>query len=250
MYPKTYFENTKIKPKAGTCFIAMPFSSEFDTIFSSIQEALEGPRLNYSYTRTDELIGGGHIIEDILRGIGESEFVIVDVTGQNPNVFYELGIAHMVKNVDKVILLSQESASIPFDLRVFRHIIYQKTNDGLRKLSESLEKAICSVADKVHQFQVDSNCIGNLGYKLLGNDRFLYGFELDGGGFGYDAAKFMLRVFQYTAKNESKIVFNQEFGLSLGELRDIPTTEWSISLEKITENGAIFRIHGKHLDEL
>ena len=104
--------------------------------------------------RTDELLRGGYIIEDILRGIGESEFVIVDVTERNPNVFYELGIAHMLKSVEKVILLSQNVEFIPFDLRPFRHIVYQKTNNGLEKLSRELEQAICSVTDKIHRIKL------------------------------------------------------------------------------------------------
>jgi hypothetical protein len=65
----------------------------------------------------------GHIIQDILCKIGEAEIIIADLTGRNPNVFYELGIAQMVKNVKQVILLSQDAESIPFDVRVFRCII-------------------------------------------------------------------------------------------------------------------------------
>lgn len=251
MYPKTFFAESKIKPKVGTCFIAMPFAEKFDMVFKSIREAIEGPRLNFSYTRTDELFGGGHIIEDILRGIGESEFVVVDVTDRNPNVFYELGIAHMIKSVDKVILLSQDVDSIPFDLRPFRHLVYQTTDEGLNNLRESLEQAICSVADKIHRIQVDNSCVGKLDYKLMGKDRYLYGFELNGGGFGYDSAKFMLRVTQYTANDESKIIFEDGYGLNLGEVRKIPGTEWSIALEKIFQDkdAAFFRIHDKKSDQ-
>ncbi len=74
----------------------MPFAAKFEPIFVAIKAALEAD-LGLACTRTKELLGGGNIIEDILRGIGESELVIVDVTGKNPNVFYELGIAHMSK---------------------------------------------------------------------------------------------------------------------------------------------------------
>jgi len=242
MYPKTFFAEQTIKPKKGTCFIAMPFAKEFDIVFKKIQEAIEGPRLIYSLTRTNELLGGGHIIEDILRGIGESEFVIADVTDQNPNVFYELGIAHMVKNIDKVILLSQNVNFIPFDLRPFRHIIYQTTDDGLSKLRVSLEQAIINIAEKVHRIQVDTSCVGKLDYKLMGKDHYLYGFELNGGGFGYGSSKFMFRVTQYNVRNESKIIFDDAYGLNIGEVRPIPNTEWTIALEKISENVAFFKI--------
>jgi hypothetical protein len=242
MYPKKFFANSTIIPKKRSCFIAMPFAREFDIVFKTIREVVEGPHLLYTLTRTDELLGGGHIIEDILRGIGESEFVIADVTDRNPNVFYELGIAHMVKDVDKVILLSQNVDFIPFDLRPFRHIVYQTSDDGLGKLRASLEQAICSLVDKVHLIQVDNNCVGKLDYKIMGKDHYLYGFELNSGGFGYDSAKFMFRVTQYNARNESKIIFDDPFGLNIGEVRAIPNTEWTISLEKISENAAFFKI--------
>ncbi len=249
MYPKTFFADSTIKPKAGKCFIAMPFAKEFDNVFACIRGAIEGPRLNYSCTRTDELFGGGHIIEDILLGIAECEFVVVDLTGRNPNVFYELGIAHMVKSVDKVILLSQSVDSIPFDLRPFRHIVYQSDDAGLEKLHDSLEQAICSVAEKVHRIKTDNNCLGKLDYRLMGKDHYLYGFEICGGGFGYDAAKFMFRVTQYTATKESKIIFEDAYGLSIDEIREIPGTEWSIALEKISDDGAIFRINDEKVEQ-
>src|ERR1044071_2895334 len=123
MYPKSYFSNSTAEPEPGTCFVVMPFSHDFDSVFETIQQSIQSD-LGFACTRTDELVGGGHIIEDILRGIAMSELVIVDVTGRNPNVYYELGIAHMTKPVEKVILLSQDLDSIPFDIRQFRHIVY------------------------------------------------------------------------------------------------------------------------------
>src|SRR5215207_7194635 len=124
MYPKTFFAKERaVRP--GTCFIAMPFAREFDAVFNCIKKTLKSEDM--TSIRTDELLGGGHIIEDILEGIATSEIVVADVTGRNPNVFYELGITHMCKEVDKVILLSQDVDAIPFDLRAFRHIVYRKT---------------------------------------------------------------------------------------------------------------------------
>src|ERR1700730_8696783 len=122
MYPKAYLADTKLIEKPGTCFVVMPFDDEFEIIFATISEALEAK--GFTARRTKELFGGIDIIEDVLRGIGASEYVVVDVTGRKPNVFYELGIAHMCKEAKKVILITQQIDSIPFDLQRFRHIVY------------------------------------------------------------------------------------------------------------------------------
>ena len=104
--------------------------------------------------------------------------------------------------------------------------------------------------DLVMVADADQICFGKLDYKLMGKDHYLYGFELCGGGFGYDSAKFMFRVTQYTATKESKIIFDDAYGLSIGEVRNIPRTDWSIALEKISEDGALFRIHDeKHVQQ-
>jgi hypothetical protein len=94
MYPKTFFATEEPVPKPGTCFVIMPFAKKFEKVFRAIRQALEVD-LAFTCSRTKDLTGGGKIIEDNLRGIGESEFVIVDATGGNPNVFYELGNAHI-----------------------------------------------------------------------------------------------------------------------------------------------------------
>src|ERR1700756_2787292 len=108
MYPKTFYASGNVKQRSGKCFVIMPFDPVFNEIYETIREAMEGPELSFNCSRADDLQGGGHIIEDILREIAEAEIVVADLTGRNPNVFYELGIAQMVKDVEKVILLSQD----------------------------------------------------------------------------------------------------------------------------------------------
>src|SRR6185295_4116869 len=105
MHPKSFFDSANVAVQNGKCFVLMPFSDEFDEVYETIREAVESPELNFTCERADDLRGAGHIMESVLKGIGESEIVIADLTNRNPNVFYELGIAHMVKRIDKVVLL-------------------------------------------------------------------------------------------------------------------------------------------------
>lgn len=63
--------------------------------------------------------------------------VVCDCTGRNPNVFYEVGIAHTLGR--EVILITQSHDDIPFDLRHLRYIAYLNNGEGLASLSKSLE---------------------------------------------------------------------------------------------------------------
>ena len=67
MYPKTFFEQNPPRPESGQCFVLMPFADRFEEVYATVAETLEGPELNFRCVRADELFGGGHIIEDILK---------------------------------------------------------------------------------------------------------------------------------------------------------------------------------------
>jgi hypothetical protein len=235
MYPKKFFDTTQLNQKEGSCFLVMPFAPGFNRVFKLITKTLEED-LGLMCTRTDELLGGGNIIEDILRGMGESEIVVVDVTGRNPNVFYELGIAHMLKDVEKVILLSQEIDSIPFDLRPFRHIVYSTKNDGLEKLGIKLKDAVRAVVGEIHRIRLDTQVCGVLNDRLMGDDYCLYRFEALGGGYGDRSAKFRFKITRYAVHaqgEEERVIFHKGMGIQLGRVRRVPGTEWTLSLEQL-----------------
>jgi hypothetical protein len=245
MYPKTFFESESRQIRTGTCFVVMPFAKQFDPVFTVMKSVLS-EEMGMSCTRTDELLGGGNIIEDILREIATSELIIVDVTGKNPNVFYELGITHMCKAMEKVLLLSQEVDSIPFDLRPFRHIIYSPTAKGLKALSIALKEATNAVSQKVHRIFLDSRGKGALADRLMGSDRSLYGFEIFDGYPGHQATKLRLQVTRFfiTDKQNTEVVFNSGIGLVLGESTSIRGTQWVITYELAPDGALCFRISG------
>jgi hypothetical protein len=61
-------------------------------------------------------------------------------TGKNPNVFYEVGVAHTVGK--EVILVTQSMDDVPFDLRHLRCIVYEYTPRGVRALEANLQNTI------------------------------------------------------------------------------------------------------------
>ena len=116
------------------CFVVMPFNQEWsDIVFSYIKEILS--KSNLDVKRADSV--SGHIImEDIWRLLNEAMIVIVDISFTNPNVFYELGIAHTLgKNI---VLLTQSTEHIPFDISPYRHIIYKNDASAYKTLNAKL----------------------------------------------------------------------------------------------------------------
>ena len=147
VYPKDIFFYKRVKK--ASCFVLMPFDPHFDDVYSGVRNTLQSPELNLICRRADD-IRAPNILETILKNIAQSEYVLADLTGSNPNVFYELGIAHCVKNADKVIILAQNMDFVPFDLRHLRCIIYEQSPSGL----SALQAELVSTCQHVRMFLV------------------------------------------------------------------------------------------------
>lgn len=126
-----------------TSFVISPFGEPFDTYFTHIvKPALEDCGL-YAI-RGDSLYRPTTIVDDIWQGIREAKLLIAELTDRNPNVFYELGLAHAISK--PVILISKSIDDVPFDLRSIRVLVYDKDHpDWGNKLRLSLTKAIKEV---------------------------------------------------------------------------------------------------------
>lgn len=130
------FNERTFSYKDNHCFILMPFTESWsDRVWKHIGSILE--KEGFSYTRADNLFGH-NILEDIWVAINESYYIIADITAKNPNVFYEIGIAHTLGK--RVILLTQKVTDIPFDFKNYRHIVYEDNVDGFEILNVELPK--------------------------------------------------------------------------------------------------------------
>lgn len=139
------FEKSEIKIDPKLCFVIMPFSDKLDPIYESIIKPVL-KELKYNSLRADEIFTSKPIIDDIWQNIKKSKFLIADLTDRNPNVFYELGLAHALSK--DVILLTQDLKDIPFDLRHYRIIVYQDNISGSDKLKLTLKEFIIDVDTK------------------------------------------------------------------------------------------------------
>ena len=116
-------------------FVIMPFGDIFDSIFD---KHIKKVCLKHSLSckRADAFFYSRSIVKDIWDSIYNAKVIICDCTGKNPNVFYELGIAHTVGK--DVILTTQNKDDIPFDIKDLRYIKYEHTERGMSDFEESL----------------------------------------------------------------------------------------------------------------
>jgi hypothetical protein len=111
------------------CFVAMPFREDSE---SSIvwREVIRGDLFASSSplshqlrcVRADELLGSRPIMQDVREHIADAHVVIADLTDSNPNVYYELGLAHELHKPS--VLIVQRGEHLPFDISHLRAIRY------------------------------------------------------------------------------------------------------------------------------
>lgn len=124
----------------GQVFLGMQFDG-MDDIYKVLKNACSDCGL-YPI-RVDELHGSNTIIDEIRELIEQSEFIILDVTHNNANVYYELGYADGVGNTGAdMMLVAKEGAIIPFDIRHRRVLFYNDAFDLQEKLKVALPKFI------------------------------------------------------------------------------------------------------------
>jgi len=121
-------------------FTLMPFEEKLTQIYEKyIKVPLESE--GYSVKRADDIFTPTPILDDILKCIEDANIIIAELTGKNPNVFYELGRAHE-KTHTYVIQICQDKKDIPFDLQHIRTIIYNDSPKGYKKLKGELLKYV------------------------------------------------------------------------------------------------------------
>lgn len=137
-------KGVKVSP-ADSCFVMQPFSSPLGDYYEKIYKpAIEKAGLKPIRADAD-IFGTGKIIDQVWRGISDAKVLVAELTSRNPNVFYELGLAHALKK--PVVLISSNENDVPFDLQHIR-VIYYDINDPfwgnklLDKVAENIVSAI------------------------------------------------------------------------------------------------------------
>lgn len=114
-------QSAVVESTSRLCFVMMPFGPKSDEVYRNIiAPAVQAQGL--ASVRADELSTPGFILEQIRSAIQQSRICIADLTGSNPNVFYEIGLAESLKK--PLILMAEQGTKLPFDLAHQRVLLY------------------------------------------------------------------------------------------------------------------------------
>ncbi|RAJ89922.1 hypothetical protein LX87_05611 [Larkinella arboricola] len=106
--------------------------------------------LNLECKKADDIWVNTTFIQDIFELIFTSHVVIADFTDKNPNVFYEVGIAHTLGKT--VIPITQSIADVPSDLGHHRVLKYLPNEQGYEDLITELKKRLKTLVPKAFEF--------------------------------------------------------------------------------------------------
>jgi len=126
-------------------FMIMPYNDEIsnDIYEKCIKRICEN--FDLEIYRADDIFTPTPIIKDIINEIGNANVIIVDISGNNSNVFYELGMAHILKSEQTIIITRDDFNIVPFDISHLRIIQYENTIRG----KEDFEKKLNSMLEGI-----------------------------------------------------------------------------------------------------
>lgn len=123
-------------------FFIMPFTEEFFEVFETIKMKFSD---EFEFSHAGEEGNQQNILKDIIQPIFEADVIVADLTNLNPNVMYELGIAHAL-NKKTITITQDELSSLPFDLKQYRakdyNTHYKKFDQLVEYLKTNLRGAI------------------------------------------------------------------------------------------------------------
>ena len=241
-YPRTFFASATEAERPGSCFVLMPFTPELEPVYATIRNAVQADDVGFTCTRADELYGGDQVMVGVLRGIAHAQLVITDLSGRNPNVFYELGVAHITKDAERVLLLTQNMDDVPFDLRAYRCIQYTLNKSGLVTLGERVTAAAKAVAGHTYRFTIGVMEIHKTEPIFPGRDRHLYSLEVRAGLVGWGLVKCWVRAWRYRLGEQPAKVEDDHYAFLEAESRDVKNFPWRLRLERIIEDHAAFAV--------
>jgi hypothetical protein len=130
------------------CFVLMPFGrkphEQGKTIdFDAVYREMIAPAIaaaNLEPIRADEEQVGGAIHKPMFERLLLCEYAIADLTGANPNVYYELGVRH-ARRPHSTVLLFCEGTKLPFDIALLRGLFYGIDGNGAPTESARIDTA-------------------------------------------------------------------------------------------------------------
>ncbi|MCP3402723.1 nucleoside 2-deoxyribosyltransferase [Bradyrhizobium sp. CCGB20] len=142
-----------------SCFVVMPFAGAIGGYFHHVYEPAIKKAGLVAVRADADIFGTGKIIDQIWSGINAAKVLVAELTTKNPNVFYELGLAHALNK--PVVLVSSNEEDVPFDLRHIR-VIYYDVSDPfwgqklIEKVAENIVSALKNPEEAVFKRALES----------------------------------------------------------------------------------------------
>jgi hypothetical protein len=156
-----------------TVFVVISFSPDMDVSYRAIQEGAAAHGLRAQ--RADDSVGSGIILSQITKAIQDAEFVVVDLTHERPNVYYELGYTHGVGNASAdVLLVARAGTVLHFDVGPMRVRFYSSAQELTEIVRTSLGKMVAATRFSAAQVRSGPPSGGV----------FSLSFQVSGGTFG------------------------------------------------------------------
>jgi hypothetical protein len=106
------------------CFVLMPYGNNwYQRVYDTIAKSARSAR--YTCTVAKDIASSGGIMRQVWNAVRTADAIVADLTGDNPNVLYETGMAHALGK--EVVLITQDVNTLPFDLRALRCVQYQES---------------------------------------------------------------------------------------------------------------------------
>jgi hypothetical protein len=162
MHPHTFVSTLFDHETRDEVFVIMSFAPEFDDRWQRVIEPAVREELKLAPNRVDYSVSGESVVYDILDGIAHARLILADITSspmtdrrgavwpqRNGNVMWELGIAHVMRLPDEVLVVRSDSDPSLFDLTQFRAFQYNPSEaDEARRVLVTLAQDRLHAVDR------------------------------------------------------------------------------------------------------
>lgn len=149
------------------CFVVSPIGDAGSDIRKNADQLYQHiikpvcEKCGFEAKRVDDFNTSDSITQDILDALNEYDLVIADLTGHNPNVFFEIG--YRTKSQKPIIHLKRKGETLPFDVSAIRTFEYDLTDlDMVTATKERLEQVIMNFKyDSIKERKSSGNSFEN-----------------------------------------------------------------------------------------
>jgi uncharacterized protein DUF4071 len=156
------------------CFVLMPFGKKRQELghvidFDAVYKDMIAPAIaaaNLEPIRADEERVGGAIHKPMFERLLLCEYAVADLTGANPNVYYELGVRH-ARRPHSTVLLFCEGTKLPFDIALLRGMFYGIDENGAPS-EATKSKTAAAIAEQLQEMRNNPHDDSPV-YQLIGD---------------------------------------------------------------------------------